>query len=96
MPDIEFFFDPMCPFAWITSRFVLEVADQREMSVDWRFISLAILNEENLAASEAAVAAGGEPTMPPEYRGLVALGASLLRVAAAVREHGGNDAVAAY
>lgn len=96
MSDIEFFFDPMCPFAWITSRFVVEVAEQRELSVDWRFISLAILNEDNLAASDADVAAGREPTLPPQYRDLVRIGAGLLRVAAAVREHGGNDAVFAY
>ena len=96
MADIEFFFDPMCPFAWITSRFVVEVVEQRDLSVDWRFISLSILNQENLAASDAAVAAGGAPTMPPQYRDLVDIGAGLLRVAAAVREHGGNDAVFAY
>ncbi len=96
MADIEFFFDPMCPWAWITSRFVVEVADQRDLSVDWRFISLAILNEDALTRSEARVAEGHEPTMPPQYRALTATGASLLRVAAAAREHGGNDAVGAY
>jgi hypothetical protein len=94
--DIEFFFDPMCPWAWITSRFVVEVADQRDLEVDWRFISLAMLNEEKLAHSEAEVAAGREPTFPPQYGVLMGYSTSMLRVAAATRHHGGNDAVAAY
>lgn len=94
--DIEFFFDPMCPWAWITSRFVVEVAEQRDLEVDWRFISLAMLNEENLANSEAEVAAGREPTFPPQYRELMGYSTSMLRVAAAARSHGGNEAVAAY
>lgn len=96
MADIEFFFDPMCPFAWITSRWVVEVAEQRDLSVDWRFISLAILNEGNLAQLEEDLANGVDPALPPQYRDLVHHGARLLRVAAAVREHGGNDAVAAF
>ena len=95
MADIEFFFDPMCPWAWITSRFVVEVAELRDLEVDWRFISLAILNEDALARSDARVAEGREPSMPPQYRPMTEVGASLLRVAAAARDHGGNDAVAA-
>lgn len=94
--DLEFFFDPMCPWAWITSRFVEEVVDQRSLRVGWRFISLAILNEENLAHSDAEVAAGREPTMPGVYRDLMVHSTSLLRVAAAARQHGGNEAVAAF
>ena len=41
--DIEFFWDPVCPFAWITSRWVEDVAVQTGMSVDWRFIALRLL-----------------------------------------------------
>ncbi len=96
MTDIEFFFDPMCPWAWITSRFVVEVAELRDLEVVWRFISLAILNEDALARSDARVAEGREPSMPPQYRPMTEVGASLLRVAAAARDHGGNDAVAAF
>ena len=44
--DIHFHFDPVCPFAWITSRWVEEVATQSDYVVDWRFISLRILNED--------------------------------------------------
>lgn len=48
--DLDFFFDPVCPFAWITSRWVTEVQRQREYSVNWRFISLKMINENNTAA----------------------------------------------
>ena len=44
--DIEFFWDPICPFAWVTSRWVENVAAQRDFKVNWRFISLSLLNEE--------------------------------------------------
>lgn len=44
MADIEFYFDPVCPYAWMTSRWVHEVAAQREYDVEWRFISLRVLN----------------------------------------------------
>lgn len=96
MSDLEFFFDPMCPFAWITSRWVVEVADQRDLDVTWRFISLAVLNAEAMDASDAAVAAGEKPSMPRQYRPLTELGTRLLRVAAAVRAEMGNDGVATF
>jgi len=38
--DINFYFDPVCPFAWMTSKWVRKVQAQRDYSVDWRFISL--------------------------------------------------------
>ena len=43
--DIEFFWDPICPFAWITSRWVASVAAQTGYRVDWRFISLRLINK---------------------------------------------------
>ncbi|MEX0768230.1 MAG: DsbA family protein, partial [Microthrixaceae bacterium] len=93
MADIEFFFDPMCPWAWITSRFVVEVAEQRDLSVDWRFISLAIINAERLNSTpEQAAELGIEPA-PPGYAAIAAAGTSLLRIAAAIRETEGNQAV---
>ena len=45
--DLDFFFDPVCPWAWITSRWVVNVSEQRDYEVDWRFISLWMLNETN-------------------------------------------------
>lgn len=96
MSDIEFFFDPLCPFAWVTSRWVTEVAEQTDLDVEWRFISLQVLNEEAFERDEAAVARGDEPEMPPWYRGLTEVGMRLLRVAAVLREAEGNDAVARF
>ncbi len=91
--EIEYFFDPMCPFAWITSRWVTEVREHRDLDVTWRFISLAMVNEQALDESDAAVAAGGEPTLPQHYRAVTELGRRLLRVAAAVRERHDNESV---
>jgi 2-hydroxychromene-2-carboxylate isomerase len=42
--DIHFYFDPVCPFAWMTSKWVRMVAAQRHYAVDWRFISLRMIN----------------------------------------------------
>src|SRR5258708_7766147 len=42
--DMQFWFDPLCPWAWITSRWMLEVQKVRPVTVDWRIMSLAYLN----------------------------------------------------
>jgi 2-hydroxychromene-2-carboxylate isomerase len=88
--DIEFFWDPICPFAWITSRWVAKVAAQRDLSVDWRFISLRLINKHKDYATE----------FPPGYDFGHTAGLRMLRVAAAVRHELGRDVlgtlVAAY
>ena len=81
MSDVEFFWDPMCPWAWLTSRWVVEVARQRDLTVDWRFISLRILNEGRDYGAE----------FPDGYVAGHTSGLKLLRVAAAVREAEGRD-----
>jgi len=43
--DLDFHFDPGCPFSWQTSRWVTRVAELTGISVHWRFISLKFLNE---------------------------------------------------
>ena len=79
MTDLDFFWDPVCPWAWITSRWVNNVIDQRGIEVDWRFISLKVVNEEK----------GYAPELVERYTKTHGLGYELLNVAAAVRaKHG--------
>ena len=74
--DLAFHWDPMCPFAWLTSLWMDQVIDQRGLNVDWRFISLRILNAD----------VDYETEFPPEYIEGHGAGLRLLRVAAAVRD----------
>jgi 2-hydroxychromene-2-carboxylate isomerase len=83
--DIEFFWDPVCPFAWITSRWVVKVAAQSDFRVDWRFISLRLLNKDKDYANE----------FPPEYERGHTAGLRMLRVAAAVRDDLGREPLGA-
>jgi hypothetical protein len=82
MADLEFFFDPVCPFAWVTSRWVKEVQSERNYDVRWRFISLAIINETRTS-----------DWYTPEYRAGHMAGTMALRVADAVRLTVGNAGV---
>jgi hypothetical protein len=73
--DVEFFWDPVCPWAWLTSRWVAEVARLRNLEVDWRFICLRLLNDDK----------DYEKDFPAGYIAGHGSGQKLLRVAAAVR-----------
>jgi 2-hydroxychromene-2-carboxylate isomerase len=81
--DLHFYFDPVCPFAWMTSKWVRQVAAQRDYDVDWRFISLRVLNAHVDYAAH----------FPPEYEAGHTAGLRLLRVAARARSMRGREAV---
>ncbi len=81
--DIEFFWDPVCPFAWLTSRWIQKVQAQRDYSVNWRFISLRLLNSH----------VDYDAHFPPEYEQGHTAGLRMLRVAAAIRAELGDDAM---
>jgi 2-hydroxychromene-2-carboxylate isomerase len=81
--DLHFYFDPVCPFAWMTSKWVRMVAAQRDYRVDWRFVSLRIINAHIDYASH----------FPPEYEAGHTAGLRLLRMMTRVRAEHGRAAV---
>ena len=81
--DINFYFDPLCPFAWMTSKWVRKVAAQRDYTVDWRFISLRMIN----------AAVDYDSHFPAGYEAGHTAGLALLRVAARARAEHGRRAV---
>lgn len=72
--SVEMWFDPICPWAWLTSRWLMEVEQVRDVEVTWSVMSLAVLNE------------GRE--LPSEYRSMMERSWGPVRVlAAAARDH---------
>ena len=81
--DIAFYFDPVCPFCWLTSTWVRIVQAQRGLTVDWRFISLRLINSH----------VDYDAHFPPEYEAGHTAGLRLLRVAARTRAEHGPEAL---
>ena len=82
--DINFYFDPVCPFAWMTSKWVRRVQARRDYTVDWRFVSLRLINSP----------IDYDAHFPPEYEAGHTAGLRLLRVAARTRAEHGREALA--
>jgi hypothetical protein len=75
--NADFWFDPACPFAWITSRWILEVEQVRDIEVTWRIMSLAYLNQDK--------------DIPDQYRAFLTTAWQPVRVLMAAEQKYGRE-----
>jgi len=86
MTNVEVFIDPSCPWAWVTSRWLRDVAPQRDLVIFWRSYCLEIRDDYGVA-----------PTVPEEYRQKAldghAISHRMLRIFEAARAAEGEEVV---
>ncbi|HEY4464076.1 MAG TPA: disulfide bond formation protein DsbA [Streptosporangiaceae bacterium] len=75
---VDFWFDPICPWAWIASRWILEVEQVRPVTTRWHVMSLAVLNEDKEGLSDG-------------YRELLATGWGPVRICIAAEQKYGPE-----
>lgn len=79
--EATFFFDPACPFTWRTSRWLVGVAPERDVTLRWRAFSLTILNGDNV---------------PEEYKPMMAASSRALRLVEALRADRRDETIGTF
>ena len=81
-PTIEYFFDPACPWTWMTSRWLVDATGRTDRQIRWRNLSLAVVNADR--------------EIPEKYRAAMAASQRAHRIIAALRAEDRDDEIGAF